>query len=401
MKNPKACCEFLSQHPYQAISRRALQGLICWAAGSVWGVHAAAPAVPPVAWTQAQQQAAGVQTQILTRQSAAAAQDMVLQGTVVLPPQAVQVVSATVSGVLQDVRVAPGQSLKAGQVVARLSSPQVLEWQREWLQAQAQAQLAGSKRQRDEKLFAEGIIAEQRVQESRSQDQMAQWTLQERTQALRLAGADTRHVQLQPELLLPTPTAGTVLEVLASPGQRLEAGMPVLKLARGGLWSIELQATPEQARLLRVGDRLALPGCQTQARVVNVAAQVSADNQAVAVRADFNAQEACLRVNQFIQVRVKGGAAGGPASGGAAGGTGKDSLWVPTTAVVQQAGQTHVFVRTPQGFVLQPVTLGAGSAEQRPVLGGLAAGAEVVVKGMAALKGAVQGLGTDSGKGAP
>lgn len=376
---------------------RTLNILLGWAVvpllGACSGAQAAEPAPAPITWTTAQQQAAGVQTLVLKPQTAAAAQDMVLQGTVVLPPQAVQVVSATVAGVLQEVRVAPGQSLKAGQVVARLSSPQLLEWQREWLQADAQAQLAAAKRQRDEKLFAEGIIAGQRVQESRSQDQMAQWTLQERTQALRLAGAgaDTRKVQLQPELLLPTPTAGTVLEVLASPGQRLEAGMPVLKLARGGLWSIELQATPEQARLLRVGDRLALPGCQAQARVVNVAAQVSADNQAVAVRADFNAQEACLRVNQFIQVRVKGGTAGGAA--------GKDSLWLPTTAVVQQAGQTHVFVRTPQGFVLQPVTLGAGSADQRPVLSGVAAGAEVVVKGTAALKGAVQGLG--SGTGAP
>jgi len=344
--------------------------------------QAAEPA--PIAWTAAQEQAAGVQTQVLKLQAAAAAQDMVLQGTVVLPPQATQVVSASVAGVLQDVRVVPGQSLQAGQTVARLSSPQVLEWQREWLQAQAQAQLASSKRQRDEKLWAEGIIAEQRVQESRSQDQMAQWTLQERTQALRLVGAETRNVQMQPELLLPTPYAGTVLEVLASPGQRLEAGMPVLKLARGGQWSIELQATPEQARLLRVGDRLALPGCQGPARVVSVPPQVSADNQAVAVRANFNAQEACLRVNQFIQVRVKAG--GGLKLA--------DSLWLPTAAVVQQAGQTHVFVRTSQGFVLQPVSLGAGHAAQRPVLGGLTAGAEVVVKGVAALKGAVQGLGT-------
>lgn len=373
------------------------RGLVCLL-GAVCPVLAAIAAEPvptpntPIRWSAAQQQAAGVQTQVLKLQAGAAAQDMVLQGTVVLPPQATQVLSATVTAVVQELRVAPGQTLKAGQVVARLMSPQVLEWQREWLQAQAQAQLASSKRQRDEKLFAEGIIAEQRVQESRSLDQMAQWTLQERTQALRLAGADTRQPQLQPELLLPTPFAGTVLEVLASPGQRLEAGMPILKLARAGAWSIELQATPEQARLLRVGDRLSLPGCQGQARVVSVAPQVSADNQAVLVRADFNApdpaKDACLRLNQFIQVQVKG------SSPSKSPGQAPDSLWLPTSAVVQQGGQPHVFVRTAQGFALQPVTLGAGQGDQRPVLGGIAAGAEVVVKGTAALKGAWQGLGT-------
>jgi len=56
------------------------------AAPAVAASAAAAPAL--VAWSPAQAKAAGVVTQVLAATETAAAQDLVLQGTGVLPPQA-------------------------------------------------------------------------------------------------------------------------------------------------------------------------------------------------------------------------------------------------------------------------------------------------------------------------
>ncbi|HQQ71625.1 MAG TPA: biotin/lipoyl-binding protein, partial [Alicycliphilus sp.] len=99
----------------------------------------------PIAWTAAQIEAAGVRTQRLADGTAGTGASMVLQGQVELPPQATELVSSPLAGVVQQVLVAPGQRVKTGEVLARLTSPELLTWQRELLQAQSQARLAASK----------------------------------------------------------------------------------------------------------------------------------------------------------------------------------------------------------------------------------------------------------------
>lgn len=337
-----------------------------------------------IAWTAAQIQAAGVTTQAVGISSAGAAAGLVLQGTVELPPQATELLSTPVAGVVQQVLVGTGQKVKAGEPVARLLSPELVVLQRELLQAQAQARLAATRLERDEKLHAEGIIAGLRLQDTRTQNELAQLTLRERRQALQMAGASTTSNTLQPGLTLRASAAGTVLEVTATPGQRLDAGMPVAKVARSGQWAIALQATPVQAQSLHIGDLLAVQGCKTPARLVAIVPQVSAGNQAVQLRADFTSAEDCLRVNQFVQATVAG-----RTDTKAAG-----SLSVPAQAVVRHGGQAYVFVQTPQGFVPTAVVLGTEGADQTLLRSGVKAGDVIAVQGLAALKGAWQGMGS-------
>ena len=251
----------------------------------------AAEGAPLIAWTPAQAEAAGVRTLTLAAAPVQPSAGLVLQGQVELPPQATELLSAPLAGVVQQVLVAPGERVKAGQSVARLLSPELLAWQRELAQAQSQARLTASKLARDTQLHAEGIIPAQRLQDSRAQDEQAQLAVQERRQALQSIGQAGGG--LQPQVLLRATAPATVLEVSAVPGQRLDAGMPVVKLARSGRLAIVLQATPEQARSLRVGDALALQGCQAPAKLAAIVPQVLGANQAVQVRADFTAAEDC------------------------------------------------------------------------------------------------------------
>jgi len=373
--------------PHRAgAAAHALALSMAWAASPLSLAWAAAPPPAPqaIAWSEAQTQAAGVRTQRLNAATSAGA-GMVLPGTVELPPQATELLSAPLAGVVQQVLVQPGQRIQAGEPVARLLSPELLTWQRELLQAQSQARLASTRLERDEQLYAEGIIPKLRLQDSRAQHEQAQWAVQERRQALRLAGMHSTGPQLQPQLTLRAAVAGTVLEVTAVPGQRLDAGMPVAKIARSGQLVIALQATPEQAQRLRVGDSLTLPGCKASARLTAISPQVSAGNQAVQVRADFTAAEDCLRVQQFVQA-VVGARAGNAAT--------QAGLAVPVQAVVRQDGRAYVFVRTPQGFLPTAVELGPENGPQVQVRSGLKGGEEVAVRGTAALKGAWMGLGS-------
>lgn len=375
------------QPSYPLTARRDWRALSCFFLATL---AMAAEGAPLIAWTRAQAEAAGVRTLTLAAAPVQPSEGLVLQGQVELPPQATELLSAPLAGVVQQVLVAPGERVKAGQSVARLLSPELLAWQRELAQAQSQARLTASKLARDTQLHAEGIIPAQRLQDSRAQDEQAQLAVQERRQALQSIGQAGGG--LQPQVLLRATAPATVLEVSAVPGQRLDAGMPVVKLARSGRLAIVLQATPEQARSLRVGDALALQGCQAPAKLAAIVPQVLGANQAVQVRADFTAAEDCLRLQQVVQATVL------PAPGAASGAPTGPS--VPVQAVVRQDGKAYVFVRSAQGFVPTPVVLdgaaqGAGQQAMQPVRSGLKVGDEVAVGGIAALKGAWLGLGQE------
>lgn len=347
-----------------------------------------------IPWNANLNAGAGVSTVVVQARSEGS-NGLVLQGTVMLPAQQSEVVSMPVAGVVQAVLVAPLQTVRAGQPVVRIMSPQLVEWQREWLLAEAQARLAQSKSQRDEQMFTDGIVSEHRRNESRAQYEMASLAARERRQALRLAGLSEAALAqasstsgLSPYLTLVAPVGGMVLEISVTPGQRLEAGSPVAMVGRSGRLTIELQASAQQARQLRVGDALAVEGCKVLARVSAISSQVNAQTQSVQLRAELTGREDCLRINQFVQARWQG-AAGRP--GDAA------TFSVPSAAVVQHGGQTYVFVRQPQGFRAVAVKTGMGGDRETPILSGLKAGDEVAVKGVVAIKGAWLGLGPEAG----
>lgn len=367
-----------------------------WLLASLVGAAGGAAAAEPAAlipWNTRPQAETGVRT-LVVQPGRQVADGLLLQGTAVLPAQQSDMVSMPVVGVVQAVLVAPMQAVRAGQPVARIMSPELAQWQREWLLAETQARLAQSKAQRDEQLFADGIVSEHRRNESKAQYEMAALTAREHRQALRLAGVSEAALAkaaagspeaLSPLLTLVAPVAGTVLEQLAAPGQRLEAGSPVARIARGGRLVIELQASAQQAQLLHVGDTLTVDGCQAPARLTALSPQLSSATQGVQLRAELTRREDCLRINQFVQLRWQGGAAR----------DGTTVFSVPAAAVVQQGGKQYVFVRQPQGFLATPVTTGAGSGSELLVTSGLKAGDEVAVQGVAAIKGAWLGLGTE------
>jgi len=366
----------------------------CFLAG--FAVSAAAQdASKPIPWSKKLDAGAGVSTVQVQAQTGGGGA-MLLQGTVVLPAQQSDVVSMPVAGVVQAVLVAPMQTVRAGQPVARIMSPELAQWLREWLMADTQARLAQGKAQRDEQMFADGIVSEHRRNESRAQYEMASVAARERRQALRLAGVGeatlaqaSKTAGLSPQLTLVAPVAGTVLEQMATPGQRLEAGSLVAHIARAGSLAIELQASREQAQALRVGDALQVDGCKTPARITALSPQLSSATQGVQLRAELTGREDCLRINQFVQLRWQGSAAASAAG----------VLSVPTAAVVQQGGRHYVFVRQPQGFRAAVVTTGPGGGNDVVITSGLKAGDEVAVKGVAAIKGAWLGLGAEAGAG--
>lgn len=308
-----------------------------------------------------------------------------LPAQVVVPPGRVDVIAAAVPAMVAAVRVAYGETVKKGQPLIRLQGGQLLELQSGYASAQAQARLATEKRQRDEALLADGIIAQNRLSEARATETQALALAAEKRAALRLAGAaepgSDGALSLSGSAELRAPFDGVVLEASAQPGQRVDALTPLLKLGRlTPLW-LEIQASANQAAGLAPGDAVAVPGCAAPARITLISPQLQAASQSVLIRAELAKPAGCVKPFQYVQTTVM------PARAPA-------GAWqLPPAAVTRHQGQAWIFLAASEGYRPLAVEVLDESATATTVAGALPADAKVVVKGVATLKAVWLGLG--------
>lgn len=309
-----------------------------------------------------------------------------LPATVAIPPAQQRLVAAPTAGLLTRVHVAGGEGVRLGQPLAMLRGEELLGAQRDLVQAAVQQRLAAETAQRDAALFQEGIIPEARLQSSRAALAQARAQADERRAWLRLMGLSKTQIQaaeageaLVDSVTLSAPMAGVVLEQAAVVGARVEMAAPLFRVARlDPLW-LEIQAPAEVAGLVRIGQKVTVPGTASSGKVVAVGQSVSAA-QTVLIRAQVSNPGQQLRLNQSVAARLEGLA-------------GAKQWRVPVRALVRAQGQSWVFVERPGGFEPEAVQVLGQSAQSAAVDGDFAGQEQIAVEGVAALKAAWQGMG--------
>lgn len=315
-----------------------------------------------------------------------------LPGQVVVPPAQLVVINSPLDAVVTEVKVAYGDSVKRGQLLARLQGPQLLELQRQFSDARAQADVAAEARRRDETLFAEGIISRSRLAVTQAAERQAAALLSEKRNALRLADMplpDAGAGDLSGVGGIRAPFDATVLEAPAQVGQRTDAATPLFRLGKiDRLW-LEIQASPAQAAGLAPGDPVRVSGCNARGTLTLVSPHLNPATQALLLRADFPNPGGCLVPFQFVQAQVD------PSSRKAGA---KRSWRVPSAAVVRNQGRVWLLVATPGGFNPAAVRI-IDEAEQTVLVdedgAAVLDGSErIAVGGTAAIKAAWLGIGT-------
>jgi RND family efflux transporter MFP subunit len=350
-----------------------------------------------IALAAPQAKALGVETRPLAGADAGSAAG--LPAKVVVPVEQMRVVAAPLAGLLTQVGAVAGQSVKKGQMLARLASPGLLQVQRDYLQAKQQADLAQRNLARDEQLFKEGIIAEARYQSSRASHEQAAVAARELQAELRIAGAPASGGSLTPEVAVSAPLDGVVLEANAAVGSRVEAATALFTVAQlKPLW-LEIQAPAALSAGLKEGATVkvasGVAGSEASGKLINVGRQISAGSQTITLRARMDAGLDALRPGQMVEAAIE--VAPSVSNDAKSGKTYR----VPQAAVVRQAGQAWVFVQSAgakPGFQATPVTV-AGNAGGDVLVSGtaLAPDAVVAVKGVSALKSAWSTAGSEAG----
>lgn len=347
------------------------------AAGIALAVAAVAAAVALAAWrlqpprlpATVLQPAPLVQTLLFTARVAAA--------------QRVEL-GATVTGRVQQVHVAEGAPVQAGQLMVTLESD---EWRAGAAQAlagersaaaalaQAQAQLtaAEAEQRRVAGLVAQGFVSGTRVDEAERAVAVARAGVAAAQAQKGLAAATTQAAQARlAQARLLAPAAGRVLQRAVEPGQIVQPGRVLLLLALDGPAELEAavderylgQLRPGQLALVRAD---AFPAQPFDATLERLAPRVDAQRGAVELRLRVAAPPAFLREDMTLSVEIETGRRAA-------------ALALPLAALQQDGGEAGVVHRLRDGRVeAVPVRLGLRNLQAVEVSSGLAAGDTVLL----------------------
>ncbi len=333
----------------------------------------------------AQIRSLGIQT--AKPQSVSSSGGIALPAQVVIPTQHVQVISAPLAGLIERIDVSTNETVRRGQRLLVLQSPELAGLERDYLQASLQAQLANQSLKRDEALYREGIIAQSRYQQTASTAAIAAAALSERRQMLHLAGLDNgaiarlqRSRKIASTLEVTAPFAGAVLEINASIGQRTDMTTPLLKLADlSPLW-LEIQLPAHQSQNVQIGSLVRIGSGKATGKIINIGRSVNPANQTVAVRAEVASGSHNLNPGQYVEVHIDTPA-------------GKTQWLLPPAAIVHQGTRAVVFVRADGGFRPVAVQVTSQSASGSVAEASLNAQDEMVVRGALSIKSIWQGSG--------
>jgi len=307
---------------------------------------------------------------------------MPVPATIINSPLSASGITARYTGILEGWNVMQGEIVSRDQLLGTINSQEVLGIQQEWILADSVLQEAEYNLGKDEMLFEEGVISEQRLVQTRRNFQQARINAQAARQKLTLAGFNETQLQrLQEEgeglgiYYLRSPMEGQISHFEQNVGAYVTASTPLVSFSSGNLW-VRSELPARLGQQLTIGQvlRLADSGQELTLRLMDYAADEN--SQMLHVYAEFNSPVSRLP-GQVTSMMLT------PAGGG---------VMVPASAVVHSGDDTQVFIRTASGVAIRSLSLiPVGNAYLAQE--GINAGDEVVTRGAVQLKGIQLGLG--------
>lgn len=326
--------------------------------------------------SEAQIQAAGI---ALEAAGAGTVQQLLqLPGEVRLNQDRSTAIVPRLAAVVESVAVSQGQTVKKGQVLAQLASPEAAELRSQWQAAQKRLALAQNTYTREKRLWEEKISAEQdyrQAEQTWQEAQITQAALSQKLSALGLGSGFTSGALNR--FALRAPFDGVVIEKNLSLGQALKEDAAVFLVADLRQVWVELQVPAQALPQLKVGELVQVqssaPSAQAKGKIAFVGSLLGEQTRTATARVVLDNAQAQWRPGLFVNVTVAASQEQAPVT-------------VLSDALQTVEGKTVVFVRTAQGFAARPVELGISDGVRSAVKKGLQAGERYAAAGSFVLK---------------
>ncbi len=308
---------------------------------------------------------------------------MTVPGTVMSNAYRDTKVNALVGGIVRQVTVELGASVRRGAPLAVIFSGELADAQMKYVSMQAMLEADHQKLERTQKLVALGSASRQELEEVTAVHTGHETEVAAARQRLLLLGLSADRVaklesasQVVSEVTVSSPADGLVISRAVNPGQVINAGQELFVVTDlSTVWVIGDLYERDFSRV-RVGSPAtvtiaSMPERRLKGSVAYIDPRVDAATRTAKVRVEVPNRGGDLRLGMFVTVSFETGAA--------------ERIIVVPRAAVQTMGDravVYIPVNGEEGkFIERAVKLGAPVGEFVPVLDGLKAGDRVVTDG--------------------
>jgi cobalt-zinc-cadmium efflux system membrane fusion protein len=303
-----------------------------------------------------------------------------LTGTVAFNGFATTPVITQVGGPISRIVVSPGQSVRKGQPLLYVASPDYSQLRAAYMKAKDAYELAEKNYARADDLYNHHAIAARDLEAASSARNQAQADLQASEQALRILGFQDPNAPapnaLKAEIPLLAPIGGEVVERLVAPGQVIQAGATqAFTISNTSTVWVLANVYQQDLPYVRVGDPVtittdAYPNQEFHGKISYVAAALDATTRTLQARIEVQNPQDRLKKDMYVVSGVLAGKI-------------PNALVVPKSAVLRDS-ENEPFVYVLAGnnqFARRQVKLGEPSGDQMQITNGIAAGDKVAGDG--------------------
>ncbi len=207
--------------------------------------------------TSKQMQTVGIE--VATLEYKALDESIRANGSLSLPKSHKAAISPVFAGQIKEVLIHSGDKVKKGQIVAYLSSPELIQLQEDYWRAKAELELDKADYERQETLKKSGGSSEKKFLAAKAEYQGAVSRLKALSSKLALAGINlSRSVEgtIIEQTALRSPISGVVANVQASIGSFLEVSSPLAEVVDNSGLHLELNIYEQDLAKISLGQTI-------------------------------------------------------------------------------------------------------------------------------------------------
>lgn len=338
----------------------------------------AAPSADPALVMPAQELLAQLKLAAVSTQPVA--ETLRVAGRIDFDEQRLARIGATITGRVTDIDAVLGQSVKKGDVLARLNSSELSSQQLAYLKARAELELNRRNAERAKALFDADVIAAAELQRRQSEYQISVAETRAAADQLQLLGVTPaaierlgKHGAVNSLTPVVASLNGVVVERKLAQGQVVQPADSLFVVADlANLWAVA-QVPEQQVSQVKTGQSVsievpALGNEKLLGKLIYVGQTIDPETRTVLVRTALDNRDGRLKPAMLASMLIEAKPV--------------ERLVVPASAVVRENDQDHLFVVEGEGvFRLLKVKLGVEQGGQRVVLSGLKGSEMVVAEG--------------------
>ncbi len=273
-------------------------------------------------------------------------------GVVEVHPQHRMRVTAPVKGFVRELRYLPGERIKRGEVVARLSHPGYLDIQQRYLSVKSRLKYQQQEYQRQGELAVDEAASLKKVQQARARYGSLQVELQSLEEQLQLLHVDPEELSkdgLNPVVDLVAPISGRISKTGIQQGELAHGDHFIYEIIRTGHMRLKLRIHERYSQHVKAGQKIMYApqpadSLYLTAQVRRTGIIIDPEKRTFNVFASIDQSRGRHKEGRQVEATVKAG---------------KDTMSVVTNdALVHISGQPHLLITTQKGYRMVRVETG-------------------------------------------